>query len=106
MIVEFRSAEISAIVCSVRSCIAPGAARHHLRGLGQLLRRLELTVGRDDLRPPFPLGLGLARHRPLHLLGQAHVADLDELDLTPHASVCSSSAVFSSPLMRSRSPSS
>ena len=81
MIVEFRSVAISAIVCSVRSCIAPGFAAIVSAASPELLRRLELAVGRDDLRPPLALGLGLARHRALHLLGQPDVADLDEVDL-------------------------
>ena len=48
---------------------------------GELLGRLELTLGVDDLGPPLALGLGLARHRPLHRLGDLHVLDLDRGDL-------------------------
>src|SRR5262245_18237614 len=40
-----------------------------VRGLRELLSRLELTLGVDDLGAPLSLGLRLTRHRPLHLLG-------------------------------------
>ena len=56
-------------------------AAEDLGRLGQLLRRLELAVGGDDLRPPLALGLGLARDRPLHLLRQLDVLDLDRAHL-------------------------
>ena len=59
MIVEFRSVAISAIVCSVRSCIAPGFAAHRLRGLGELLRGL-----RTRRRPRSPSRAAPARLRP------------------------------------------
>src|SRR6266849_10008363 len=49
----------------------------YLGGVGQRLRRLELTVCVDDLRPLLPLGLGLLGHRSLHRAGQLHVLDLD-----------------------------
>ena len=81
MIVEFFSAEISTIVWSWRSWRAPGEAADDVGRLAQLLRRLQLALGGDDLGPPFPLGLGLAGHGPLHLLGQADVADLDPVHL-------------------------
>src|SRR5882672_2766339 len=55
--------------------------RDHRRGLGQARRRLVLALGVDDLRPPLALGLGLARDRPLHLLRQVHVLDLDRRHL-------------------------
>ena len=42
------------------------------RRLGQLLARLELARGVDDLGPLLALRLGLLRHRPLHLLRQVH----------------------------------
>ena len=51
------------------------------RGVGELLRRLELALGVDDLRAPLALGLGLAGHRPLHRLGDLDVLDLDDRDL-------------------------
>ena len=55
-------------------------AGHHVSRRGQALGRLVLAVGGDDPGAPLPLGLGLARHRPLHALGQRHVLDLDPLD--------------------------
>ena len=45
--------------------------------VGELLRRLELALGVDDLGPPLALGLGLAGDRALHLLGDFDVLDLD-----------------------------
>ncbi len=45
--------------------------------VGELLRRLELALGVDDLGPPLALGLGLAGDRPLHLFGDLDVLDLD-----------------------------
>src|SRR3954451_942985 len=52
-------------------------------GLPEALRGLVLALGRDDLRPPLALALGLTRHRPLHLLRDLHVLDLDRADLHP-----------------------
>ena len=46
MIVEFRSVAISAIVCSVRSCIAPGFEPIVAAASRELLRRLELAFAR------------------------------------------------------------
>ena len=46
-------------------------------------RRLELAPGVDDLRALLALGLGLPRHRALHLVRQVDVLDLDHRDLDP-----------------------
>src|SRR5215207_513099 len=43
----------------------------------QALGGLVLAFGRDDLRPPLPLGLGLACHRSLHPLRYLYVLDLN-----------------------------
>src|SRR5215212_7993925 len=48
-----------------------------VRRLPQALRRLVLTLGAYDLRPPLSLALGLPGHGPLHLLRYLHVLDLD-----------------------------
>ena len=48
-----------------------------VRGVGEALRGLELALGVDHLGAPLALGLGLARHRALHLLRQVDVLDLD-----------------------------
>ena len=45
--------------------------------VGELLRRLVLALGVDDLGAPLALGLGLAGDRPLHLFGDLDVLDLD-----------------------------
>ena len=91
--VEFFSAATSTTVSSSRSCSAAGC-RPSPRGLGELLRRLQLAVGGDDAGAPFTLGLGLPRHGALHRLGQRDVLDLDAVDV--HAPVqrpgCRSSA--------------
>src|SRR4028119_683910 len=44
---------------------------------------LLLPRGGHARPPPLPLGLGLARHRPLHPLGNLHVLYLDHADLHP-----------------------
>ena len=54
---------------------------HRLGGLGELVRRLQLTIGDDDPGAAFAFGFGLARHRPLHRLRQGHVLDLDAVDV-------------------------
>ena len=59
----------------------PRVRGDHLGRLRQLRRRLDLALGRDHLGAPLALGLGLPRHRPLHLLGQLDVLDLDRRDL-------------------------
>src|SRR6266567_2595526 len=51
--------------------------RDHLSRVGQRLRRLELAVGVDDLRPLLALGLGLLGHGALHGARQLDVLDLD-----------------------------
>ena len=56
-------------------------ARQHLGRLRELLGGLELALGADDLRAPLALGLGLARHGPLHALRELDVLDLDDGDL-------------------------
>ena len=81
MIVELFSAEISTIVWSCRSCRAPGDRADDGRGFAELLRRLQLALGRDDLGSALALGLRLTGHRPLHLLGHLHVADLHAVHL-------------------------
>src|SRR5215204_6120192 len=43
----------------------------------QALGGLVLAFGRDDLRPPLPLGLSLACHRALHPLRYLYVLDLN-----------------------------
>src|SRR3954471_13923806 len=55
----------------------------HERRVLELLRRLELALGVDDLRAPLALGFGLAGHRALHLRGDLDVLDLDDRDLDP-----------------------
>ncbi len=54
---------------------------HHLGCVLQPLRGLELALGGDHLRAPFALGLGLARHCPLHARRDLDVLDLDDRDL-------------------------
>ena len=49
--------------------------------LRQLLRRLELARGVNDLGALLALGLGLPRHRALHVLRQIDVLDLDRRHL-------------------------
>jgi hypothetical protein len=51
------------------------------RRLRQLLRRLQLALGVDDLRALLALGFRLARHRALHLLRQVDVLHLDRRHL-------------------------
>ena len=58
-----------------------GVAADDLGGLGELLGRLELAVGGDDLGAPLALGLGLAGDRALHVGRQLDVLDLDRADL-------------------------
>src|SRR3989338_1677964 len=58
-----------------------GVAANDVRGVGQLLRRLELALGVDDFGAPLALGLGLPGDRADHLLGQVDVFDLDRRDL-------------------------
>src|SRR5829696_7234472 len=50
-------------------------------GLPEALRGLVLAFCCDDLRPPLALALGLPRHRPLHVLRDLHVFDLDHAHL-------------------------
>ena len=45
--------------------------------IGKLLRRLELTLGMDDLGATGPLGLGLGGNRADHALIEVDVLDLD-----------------------------
>jgi len=78
--VLFFSDATSAMVCSSRSCSAPGVALMAWAGLGELGGGLELAVGVDHPCAAVALGLGLTRHRPAHALGQGHVLDLDPLD--------------------------
>ena len=49
--------------------------------LRQLLRGDQLAFGVDDLGALLALGLGLAGHRPLHVLRQIDVLHLDRRDL-------------------------
>ena len=53
---------------------------HHRRVL-EPLGGLELALGGDHLRAPLALGLGLPRHRALHVAGDLDVLDLDDRDL-------------------------
>src|ERR1043166_9256959 len=57
------------------------ACRHDIRRFLQLLRCLELSLGVDDFGAPLALGLGLLRHRALHLLRQVDVFDRHLRDL-------------------------
>src|SRR5829696_199022 len=50
-------------------------------GLPEALRGLVLAFCCDDLRPPLALALGLTGHRPLHVLRDLHVFDLDHAHL-------------------------
>src|SRR5215203_2004854 len=50
-------------------------------GLPEALRGLILAFCCDDLRPPLALALGLTGHRPLHVLRDLHVLDLDHAHL-------------------------
>jgi regulator of protease activity HflC (stomatin/prohibitin superfamily) len=52
------------------------AVEHGCR-FSQLGRGLELAFGRDDLRSSLAFRLGLGRNRPLHLLWQVDLLDLD-----------------------------
>ena len=56
-------------------------ARQRLRGLDQLLGRLGLALGVDDLGAPGALGLGLLRHGADHALIEIDVLDLHRRDL-------------------------
>ena len=78
---------------------------HHLGGLRELLGGLELAVGGDDASAAFTFGLGLARHRTLHGVGQGDVLDLDAVDV--HAPAAAGLSIISSMpwLSFSRSPS-
>src|SRR5512143_1021623 len=58
-------------------------AREHLRGLEQLLRRLVLALGVDDLRAPLALRLRLPRDGPDHRLVEIHLLDLHQRHLDP-----------------------
>ncbi len=62
--------------------------RHHRRGVLEPLGGLELALGRDDLRAPLALGLGLARHRALHVARDLDVLHLDDRDLDPPRRGC------------------
>src|SRR5215217_6804856 len=50
-------------------------------GLPEALRGLVLAFCCDDLRPPLAFALGLTGHRPLHVLRDLHVFDLDHAHL-------------------------
>ena len=52
-------------------------------GLPEALGGLVLALSRYDLGPPLALALGLAGHRPLHVLRDLHVLDLNHADLDP-----------------------
>src|SRR5215211_77131 len=54
-----------------------------IRCLPQALGGLVLALSRYDLGPTLPLALGLASHRPLHILRDLYVLDLDHADLDP-----------------------
>ena len=70
--VELCSVATSASVCRVLRVSAPGAlAGDDVRRLRETLRHLILALGGDDLHAALALGLGLARHRALHRVGQA-----------------------------------
>ena len=78
-----------------------------MRGVLEPLRGLVLALGVDDLRPPLALGLGLARHRPLHAARDLDVLDLDDRDLdSPRARSAPSMISWRIELIFSRSDSS
>ena len=54
---------------------------HHVGGAGEFTRGQRFALGGDDLGALLALGLGLARHRALHRLGQLDVLQLDERHL-------------------------
>ena len=81
IVVEFRSEPTSISVWRKRSWIAVGLPADRRGSLRKLVGGLELALGGDDLRAPLALGLGLARHRPLHRLRDLDVLDLDRRDL-------------------------
>jgi hypothetical protein len=56
-------------------------AADDVRCLRKFLRGLELALGVDDPGAALSLCLGLAGHRPLHLLGNLDVLDLDDRNL-------------------------
>jgi hypothetical protein len=55
--------------------------RDDVGGLAELYRRLILALGGDDLGAALALGLGFLGHRPLHVLRQRDVLDLDRGNL-------------------------
>src|SRR5450759_1313275 len=54
-----------------------GLRRQYGGRLRQLLRRYELPIRGDDLRPLLPLGLGFFGHGALEVLGERYVLQLD-----------------------------
>ena len=54
---------------------------HDERGIVQLLRRLELALGVDDLRPLLAFRLRLPGHRALHRLRQFDILQFDDAHL-------------------------
>src|SRR6266511_2876247 len=54
---------------------------HHVGRVLETFGRLVLALGRDHLRAPLALGLGLAGHGPLHAARDLDVLDLDDRDL-------------------------
>ena len=79
--VEFFSAATSAIVREQTQLHRGRVLLEELGGVAELLGRLELALGMDDLRAALAFGLGLAGHRPAHRLGQLHVLHLDQRHL-------------------------
>jgi hypothetical protein len=58
-------------------------SRHHVGCPRQLVGGECLALCGDDLGSLFALGLGLASHRALHIVGQLDVSELDDRDLDP-----------------------
>ena len=50
-----------------------GSLARMMGSLGELFGSLKFPVGVDDLGPALALRFGLARNRPLHILGQVHL---------------------------------
>ena len=65
-----------------------GVPGNDVGGLGELVRRLELALGVDDLGPAFAFGFGLLGDRPDHVLREIDMLHLDQLDLDAPTGRC------------------
>ena len=81
MVVELFSAAISVTVWRYRSWMALGSVARVRAACASVSEAWSSPCGRDDLGPPFALGLGLAGHRALHPVRQVHVLHFDGRDL-------------------------